>query len=132
MKKCIFCQIVAGESFKYPVYEDQDFLAFMDIRPINPGHVVIVPKEHLGYLFDLPQRLYDKVFILAKDLAGPLRKVTGSQRIGLAVEGFGVDHAHVHLIPVNHAGELDPHRAKPMNLNKLKILAEKIRKEIGL
>jgi len=131
MDQCVFCQIVEGQPLNYPVYEDAEFLAFMDIRPINPGHVVIIPKQHYEYVFELPQGTYQKLFDLARKIAGPLRKVTGAKRVGLAIEGFAVNHAHVHLVPVNNGNELNPTRAKLANLNELKAWAAKIKQAIG-
>lgn len=131
MDKCIFCQIAQGQLLNYPVYEDAEFLAFMDIHPINPGHVVLIPKQHLEYVFELPDDIYQKLFATAKKISGPLRKVMAAKRVALAVEGFAVNHAHVHLVPVNAGNELDPHRAKLGDLNQLKILAAKIKQAVG-
>ena len=130
MNKCIFCEIRDGESSAFIVWEDEKFLAFLDIYPINPGHIDIIPKEHVDYLFDLDEELYSQIFVLARQLAAPLKKATGAKRIGVAVEGFGVPHAHVHLVPLHKGMELDPNRAKKVTEEELGKMCEKIRKEI--
>lgn len=131
MDQCSFCQIVKGEMFSYPVYQDSEFLAFLDIRPINPGHLLIIPKQHCQDVFELPPDTYKKLFELAHKLAKPLQKATGAKRIGMAVEGFGVNHAHVHLVPVNGGGELDPRRAQIGKPEELKVWAKKITDALG-
>lgn len=112
MEQCIFCKIVKGEIPSYKVYEDGEFLAFLDINPVNPGHVDVITKEHYSYIFDLPDELFSGIFNIGRKLSRPLLSVTQAKRIGMVVEGFGVDHVHLHLIPINNPNELDPHRAK--------------------
>jgi histidine triad (HIT) family protein len=130
MNGCIFCKIVKGEKPCYKVFEDEKFLAFLDINPIAPGHLVIIPKRHESYVFSLDNVLYGELFLTAKKLAGPLQKITQSKRVGLAIEGFGVDHIHLHLVPINKGNDLDPHRAKPGNPDELAKLADLVKQEI--
>jgi len=108
---CIFCRIAQGESPAHVVWQDDLFLAFLDVRPINPGHLLLIPRQHVDYLFELDDALYGPLFARAKDLAGPLRQATGCGRVGVAIEGYGVPHAHIHLVPINGPLELDPNRA---------------------
>ena len=130
MNECVFCKIVQGEIPCYKVYEDDDFLAFLDINPITPGHLVVIPKEHEGYIFNLSDDLYHGIFDVAKKLSFPLQKTIQSKRIGIAIEGFGVDHAHLHLVPINKGNELDPHRAKLGDRDELADLSDLITREI--
>jgi len=109
---CVFCEIVAGRIPSYKVWEDRDFIAFLDIKPIRPGHILLVPKEHHDSVFDMPADLYDRTFRAARSLAGPLGKHFDTQRVGIVVEGFGVAHAHVHLVPISEAGQLNPALAR--------------------
>ena len=132
MQNCIFCKIVSGEVPAHRVWEDENFLAFLDIKPINPGHVLVIPQKHAGYIFDLPDDEYAALFAAAKFLAGPLRRATGTARIAIGVEGFEVDHVHVSLIPLNGSGELDPRRATPASDADLAEMASRVKVAIGL
>lgn len=119
MEGCIFCKIINGEIESHKVFENENFIAFLDINPVNPGHLDIIPKEHHSYIFDMPEGLYKQLFDIAKKLSLPLQKVTKAKRIGIIVEGFGVDHVHLHLVPINKGNELDPHRAKKATYEEL-------------
>jgi histidine triad (HIT) family protein len=130
MAECLFCKIIAKEIPSYAVWEGQRFMAFLDIHPVNPGHILIIPKEHIETVFDMPGGLYEEMFNTAKALSTPLQKAMGSARVGMVIEGFGVPHAHLHLVPINHAHELDSSRAKPMAAEELTVIAEKIKKEV--
>lgn len=103
----------------YKVWEDDNSLAFLDINPINPGHILIIPKEHSDDLFELEDGAYSNLLRNAKDLAPKLKTVMNSKRVGMIVEGFGVAHAHIHLIPINRGNELNPERAKSETLEEL-------------
>lgn len=99
--ECVFCNIVAGKLAAPKIWEDKDFYAFLDHKPINPGHTLLIPKKHAEYIFELEEPLYGRIFKSAKKLAKPLREAMQSQRIGVLVEGFGVAHLHIHLVPIN-------------------------------
>jgi histidine triad (HIT) family protein len=103
---CVFCGFTAGKGKFFKVWEDKHFLAFLDYKPINPGHTLLVPKEHVEYVFDLNKNSYEKIFERARVLAAPLKTATEAKRIGVIVEGFGVAHVHVHLVPLHKSGEL--------------------------
>lgn len=107
-KFCVFCEIVAGRIPSHLVWENRDFIAFLDIKPIRPGHILLVPRKHHESLFDLPAALYERAFRTARALAAPLGKYFGVPRVGIVVEGFGVAHAHIHLVPISEAGQLNP------------------------
>jgi histidine triad (HIT) family protein len=100
----------------------------LDINPINPGHVLVIPKKHVDYLFDLEDKDYTALFLEAKKVAKGIKSALGPKRVGVAVEGFGVPHAHIHLVPINKGYELNPNNAKPMDKEELKKIGEKIRK----
>jgi histidine triad (HIT) family protein len=130
MENCVFCKISKSELPSEKIWEDENFFAFLDLNPVNPGHILLIPKKHTDYLFDIEDPLYSKLFKVAKKLAKPLKQAMQSKRIGIAVEGFGVPHAHVHLIPINKGFELDPNRAKKAMPKELKDVANKIKQFI--
>ncbi len=104
--KCPFCRIVAGTLSTFKLWEDKNFLAFLDHKPISPGHTLVIPKLHYPYLFDMPEKKYAAIMSLSRKLSKPIKSAMGSKRIGVLVEGFGVDHCHVHLVPINGSSEL--------------------------
>jgi histidine triad (HIT) family protein len=130
MDICIFCQIIRGVEPAHKIWESEQFLAFLSIHPCNPGHLCLIPKTHVDYVFDLEEPLYSKIFQAAKQLSEPLKEATCAKRIGIAVEGFSVPHVHLHLVPLYNVAELDPHRQIKQKASELAEMAEKIRKEI--
>jgi histidine triad (HIT) family protein len=125
---CIFCKIIKGEIPCNILWEDKNYWIMLDVNPINPGHTLVIPKKHTDYIFDLNNREYEELMLKSKDIAKILKEKLGSNRIGIAVEGFGVPHVHVHLIPLNHGGEMNFNRAKQMSNEELNKIAEKILK----
>ncbi|MBP9771887.1 MAG: HIT family protein [Candidatus Pacebacteria bacterium] len=130
MNDCVFCKIIAGEIPAVKVYEDDQFLAFLDREPLNPGHLVLIPKIHVDDVFAIHEPLYADLFEQAKKIAPRLKEVMNSRRVGLVVEGFGVAHAHVHLIPINAAHELNPERAKEASLDEREEVGKTIRQAL--
>lgn len=130
MSECVFCKIIKGEIPSSKVYEDDNFFAFLDIKPINPGHLLVIPKAHVDYIFDMDDKQYTDLLLMAKKLAVHLKNATSAARIGVSVEGFAVAHTHVHLVPISKAGELDPHRATPASKEDLAAMATKITNEL--
>jgi histidine triad (HIT) family protein len=128
---CVFCEIVAGRIPGLAVWESRDYLLLLDIRPIASGHVLLLPKKHAEDLFLLPEREYGRLLKTARRVAPVLRRATGAQRIGLVVEGFGVPHVHVHLVPVNQAGELNPERAKDTDMEMLRAIQKRLKPRFG-
>ena len=122
---CLFCSIIDNQTEAFKIWEDRNFVLLLDIRPINRGHVLLVTKKHVSYVFSLPKPLYTQLFINANRIAQLLRGITKARRIGLAIEGFGVPHSHVHLVPVNSGNELNPLRAKKVPKEKLRRLQSK-------
>lgn len=131
MADCIFCKIIRNEIPSYTVWEDDAFQAFLDLHPVNPGHLLIIPKEHAENIFDMPEGRYQELFNTARALSAPLQNAMESVRVGMVVEGFGVPHVHLHLVPINGPHELDSNRAKAMPAEELATIAEKIRKAIS-
>lgn len=127
MGDCIFCKIVEGVEPAYKIWESEHLLAFLSIHPCNPGHVCLIPKAHIDYVFDVEEPLYSRMFQASKQISEPLKKATGAKRIGIAVEGFNVPHVHIHLVPLFNAAELDPHRHIKQNAEELAGMSEKIR-----
>ena len=125
---CTFCKMINGEIPVTPLIKDKNYLIVLDRSPINPGHTLVIPKKHTNYIFDLNNREYKKLMLKSKEVAKILKKKLNPKRVGMAVEGFGVPHVHVHLVPENHGNELNPERAKPMNQEELNKLAERILK----
>lgn len=113
MSDTIFTQIINGQVPCHKVYEDEHCLAFMDIHPVQPGHVLVVSKQPIDHLWDLPSQAYQAVMAAAQKIAQKQRQVLGTARVGLQVIGVDVPHAHVHLIPFNDVAEFrlvaDPH-----------------------
>lgn len=102
----IFTKIVAGEIPSYKVAETDDFYAFLDINPNAKGHTLCIPKKEVDKLFDLEKQTYDGLMSFSRDVAHALRQAVPCKRIGMAVIGLEVPHVHVHLIPLDHMGQM--------------------------
>jgi len=103
----IFSRIVAGEIPCYKVAENNDFLAFLDITPVQKGHVLVIPKKEIDYIFDIEDDLIGDMMIFSKKVANAIKAVFPCERIGVAVIGLEVPHAHIHLIPINSLSDMD-------------------------
>ena len=123
--------MVAQEIPCHRVWENERFLAVLDIHPVREGHLLVLPKAHTDYLFDLSSSEYHDVWEVCRLLSEPLRRTMGSKRIGVIVEGFQVPHLHVHLIPVDGGNQLDPCLAQAAEFSGLAHLAEKIREGLS-
>ena len=102
----IFTKIINGDIPCHKIAETDDCICFLDIHPVARGHALVVPKKEVDYLFDLEAELYQKVMDLARRVARAQDKVIDCQRVGVAVVGTEVPHAHVHLIPFQHEGQV--------------------------
>ncbi|OGY45824.1 MAG: hypothetical protein A2744_00250 [Candidatus Buchananbacteria bacterium RIFCSPHIGHO2_01_FULL_44_11] len=127
--ECIFCNIIKGKQESFKVWENRDFILLLVPQPINPGHVILITKKHVDYVFDLKDPLYNEMFRMAKKVSLILKRITKAKRIGLAIEGFGVRHVHIHLVPVNKGNELNPLRAKKILEDKLQKMQTKFFQE---
>jgi histidine triad (HIT) family protein len=96
----IFTKIIQGEIPCYKVAEDESFLAFLDISPLSKGHTLVVPKEEVDYIFDLDDATYNGLMLFSRRVAKAIDKSVNCKRVGIAVIGLEVPHAHVHLIPL--------------------------------
>jgi len=124
----IFSKIVAGEIPAYKVAETIDFLAFLDINPLTEGHLLVIPKKEVDYLFDLDDETYVELQIFAKIVATGLKKAITCNRIGVAVIGLDVPHAHIHLIPMNRVDDMNFSRPKlKFTPEEFEATSEKIR-----
>lgn len=132
MKDCRFCQIAQKKIKDYIIWEDRKFVAFLDVQPAKAGHCLLIPKKHVDYFFDLDEGLYFELFKTAKRLCEPIRKAMGAKRIGIAVVGFNVPHAHLHLIPLHGPNELfDPGKFSKAKPDDLKAVQEKLKKVLN-
>jgi histidine triad (HIT) family protein len=122
----IFTKIIAGEIPCHKIAEDERFLAFLDIRPVNPGHTLVIPKKETDYIFDMDDRELADLMVFAKRVARAVKKAVPCIKVGVMVAGLEVRHAHVHLIPILESlSELSFSRAKaasPEELTKLSAL----------
>lgn len=108
----IFTKIVNGEIPCYKIAENKDFLAFLDINPLAMGHTLVIPKQETDLIFDLDDELYQGLFLFSKKIAKAIKKVLECKRIGIAVIGLEVPHAHIHLIPMNELYDIDFRKPK--------------------
>jgi histidine triad (HIT) family protein len=113
MAETIFTKIIKGVIPAHKIYEDDKTLAFLDIRPVQPGHTLVIPKNPIDHLWDLPDEDYQAVMATCKKVALRLRDVLGVARVGVKVMGEEVPHAHVQLIPFNTISQYN----SPPNLN---------------
>lgn len=118
--KCIFCEIAKGRVPSFKVWESRSFMVLLDTKPINKGHLLLIPKKHFKDVFSMPEPWFTNLFKTAKKVAPILRRMSGAKRIGLAIEGFGVPHVHIHLVPVNKGNKLNPLRAKRVSVKELR------------
>lgn len=124
----IFTKIINKELPAHIVAEDERFLAFLDIMPLTKGHVLVIPKKEIDYVFDLDDELLSDLFVFAKGVAKKIRKVITCSRIGVSVVGLEVPHTHIHLIPINHVSDMNFAKDKlKLSNDELAIIAEKIR-----
>lgn len=126
--KCLFCDIVCQKQSALKIWENDEFLAFLDIRPINPGHLLLIPKTHIEDIYQIPEPLYSALFAAAKAVAKTLKIATTATRIGLVIEGFGVPHVHLHLVPINKGNELNPEKAKAVPKSELDKIHKALKK----
>ncbi|QJD78841.1 HIT family protein [Spirosoma rhododendri] len=125
----IFSRIVAGEIPAHKIAETNEFLAFLDVMPTTTGHTLVIPKQGVDYIFDLDDATYAGLMAFAKTVAAAVEKAIPCQRIGVAVVGLEVPHAHVHLIPLNSMADMDfSHKLEPRpTADELAATAEQIR-----
>ena len=123
----LFTRIIQGEIPSHKLLEDEQFFAFLDIRPIAPGHTLVIPKQETDRFFDLETDLLQDILPFSQRIAKALEQVIPCDRVGLMVAGLEVPHAHLHLVPINGIGDLTFANAAPAAPEALAELAEQIR-----
>src|SRR5689334_16694581 len=103
----IFSKIIAGEIPAFTIKEDEQFLAFLDVAPLREGHVLVVPKIEVNNLFDLPEDYLAGMLVFAQPIAKAIERAFDCRRCGISVIGLEVPHAHMHLIPISSANDLN-------------------------
>ena len=103
----IFSKIIAGEIPSYKIAENDKFYAFLDKNPVYWGHTLVVPKEETDYIFDIDDAQLGEMMVFAKHVAAGIKKAIPCRKVGVAVLGLEVPHAHIHLIPIQNEGDMD-------------------------
>ena len=124
----IFSRIVAGEIPCHKIAEDDEFFAFLDINPVAVGHTLVIPKKEIDYIFDIDDPMLGRMMAFAKRVARALETAIECKRVGLAVMGLEVPHAHIHLIPITKESDMNFFcKKKEMTQEELAAVAEKVR-----
>ena len=124
----IFSRLVNGEIPCYKIAEDENYFSFLDINPLVKGHTLVIPKKEVDYIFDIDSELYDGLWTFAKRISKAVEKGVPCKRIGIAVIGLEVPHAHIHLIPMNRVSDMNFANPKlKIPPGELEAIAEKIR-----
>ncbi|MCC5946331.1 MAG: HIT family protein [Bernardetiaceae bacterium] len=127
----IFTKIIKGEIPSYKIAENQHAYAFLDIRPLKEGHVLVVPKKEVDYIFDLDDETWTALHLFAKQIGVAIKKVIPCQRVGIAVIGLEVPHAHIHLIPIDSEKDLSfANKRLSLSEEEFKNIAQKIREAL--
>lgn len=105
MEDSVFTKIIKGEIPCHKVYEDDQTIAFLTIDPLTPGHTLVVPKQQIDHLWDIEDEIYQYLMAVAKRVALRIREVLSPERVGMAVEGFGVPHTHIHVFALDQSLE---------------------------
>ena len=103
----IFSKIAAGEIPSYKVAEDDRYFAFLDINPVHPGHVLVIPKKEVDYIFDLSDEEYQGLWLFARKVAAALKRAIPCKKVGVTVIGLDVPHAHIHLVPMDKGDDMN-------------------------
>lgn len=133
MEDCIFCKIIRKEGPSYSIYEDDNYAAFLDIRPMNPGHTLVVTKKHYRWVWDVPR--IGEYFETTTTIAKALQRVMETDWIAADVAGMGVPHAHIHLVPRfpqdGHGEFINGQNVKKITAEEMKTIAQKIRNQLS-
>lgn len=128
----IFSKIISGEIPCYKIAESEKYLAFLDINPLAKGHTLVIPKQETDYIFNINDEELVGLHLFAKKIAKAIEKAVPCKRIGMAVIGLEVPHAHIHLIPINHVGDINFSNPKlSFSKSEMEQVAERIRGFLG-
>lgn len=129
----IFTKIINGELPSYKIAEDDKCYAFLDISPLAEGHTLVVPKQEVDYIFDIDDELYTHLYLFAKKVAKAIKQAVPCEKVGMAVIGLDVRHAHIHLVPLKAVGDLNFAKEKlSLPAEQMKAIAEKIAAKVEL
>lgn len=126
----IFTKIIAGEIPAHKILENDKYLAFLDLKPVAPGHTLVIPKQEIDYIFDIEDEMLKGLMTFSKKVAKAIGKAFPCKKVGVMVAGIEVPHAHIHLIPINSVGDLSFSRAKAATQEELAAAATKIRENL--
>ena len=127
----IFTKIIQGEIPCHKILEDKDYFAFLEIRPLRPGHTLVIPKQETDYFFDLDDKTTAGLMSFSRKVADAIKKTTGCEKVAVVVYGLLVRHAHVHLVPVDGTpGELDFRNQRDAKPEELAAMAAKIKSKL--
>ena len=124
----IFTKIINGEIPCYKIAEDENYFAFLDIRPVVKGHTLVVPKKEVDYIFDLDDATLSEMMLFAKKVSKALQQVVPCKRIALMVLGLEVPHAHIHLLPIQSEAEFDIKNKHSFPDSEMKAIAQAVQK----
>ena len=128
----IFTKIINGEIPCYKIAENENYFAFLDINPLAKGHTLVIPKKEIDYIFDIDDSTHAGLWNFAKKISHAVEKAVPCKRIGIAVIGLEVPHAHIHLIPINNVGDMNFARPKlQLSKEELEETAKKIREQLS-
>lgn len=127
----IFSRIIAGEIPCYKIAENDKFFAFLDINPVAPGHTLIVPKKENDYIFNIDDDDFQTMHLFAKRVATGLKEAMPCKRIGVAVIGLEVPHAHIHLIPITTEADMDFHHKLTLPAEQMQEIAAKVSEAVA-
>lgn len=105
---CIFCKISNNQIPSYKIYEDNDFIVILDIHPVNPGHLLCITRQHVESYYDLEDKTYSKLMLLAKKMSLLIKKTVNPAKVTIHTSGIGNKHTHIHVIPVNSMYDIIP------------------------
>ena len=126
-QESIFTKIIKGDIPSYKIYEDDRVIAILTDRPLFEGHTLVIPKKQVDHLWDLDDADYQYLLTTTKKIAQHIREILNPPRVGMVVEGFGVPHAHIHLIPIYHSNDLEHHPELKPSSAEFETMANKLK-----
>lgn len=123
----LFTRIIEGEIPSYRVAGDAEFYAFLDINPVQPGHTLVVPRQEVDYVFDIEDDLLGRMMVFAKQVARQIQTVTKCLKVAVLVLGLEVNHAHIHLVPINAEGDIDLKKKLQLPAEEMERIARELR-----